>query len=156
MPRKMKVKKPAQELYESYAIRIKDWKAQYSISTNFEKVWGEGPLSDCLTIEIDGEALYPQKIIGKKVSVSISASREFDKQIVAPDKNDQQPRGIGYISGRGSQCNFFFYIPFQSLPAIIQILHAKKCQGLVLGGTQLRYGQGKIHSVSFVDEEEFQ
>lgn len=156
MPRKKNEKKQTKELTESYAIRINDWQAGYSFYSNFEKVWGEGLLSDHLTIEIAGEAFSPPKIIGKKIRVSICARREYDTQIITPDKSDQQPRAIGYISGRGPQCNFTFFLPFQSLPAIIQILHAKKCQGLILGGTKFNYGQGKIHSVSFVGEEEFQ
>lgn len=151
MPRKKFETQPANELSESYAIRIKEWKAGYSFHSYFDKSWGDHFLSD-LTIEIVGEAFSPSKIIGKKIRVYIHASPE----ITSPDKTDQKSLDFGLISGHGPQCKFTFYLPFQSLPVIIQILHANKCQGLIVGGTQLRYGQGIVHSINFVDEEAFQ
>lgn len=98
MPRKKIVKQPANELTESYAIRINEWKAGYSFHSYFEKSCGDRFLSD-LTIEIVGEAFSPSKIIGKKIRVSIRASPE----ITTPDKTDQKSMDFGLISGHGPQ-----------------------------------------------------
>lgn len=153
MAKKKAGRKPKEELYESYAIKLFDWRLDYSFSAHKDSRWFD-PLSDYSSLEIDGEFLEPEKVKGRQLTLSFLANRELDEVIEDPSKLERDPVSIGSLTSRGKQSSYLGSLPFKAFPIVISMLENDKCQGILLHGTKLRYGSASIRSLHFVDERE--
>jgi hypothetical protein len=156
MPRKKTARKSTKETYELYFARIHDWEVSYSFGVNTDKEWHEEPLSETLSLELEGEFLDPKKIQGRHVRVTLYADRRVDEQMAEPEKRKRNPGSIGYIHARGQEGSIVVFLPFLAFPSIMAMLHAGKCQGVFLGGSQLRYSRAPIRHFQLLGEKELQ
>jgi hypothetical protein len=148
-----KGRKKKEDLNELYVIRFAGWCLNYSFSANKDRRWF-GPLSDDSSLKIEGEFLWPEKVKGRRLIVSLVSSRGLDDLIEDPSKLEHDPVSIGSLTSRGGHSSYFGSVPFKAFPIIIGMLENRKSQGIVLHGTKLRYGEASIRSIAFVTEQE--
>lgn len=156
MLRKKASRKSATKTYELYFVRIHDWEVSYSFGVNPNKECHEEPLSETMSLELEGEFLDPKKIKGRHVRVTLYADRRVDEQMADPEKLKRNPGSIGYIHARGQEGSVVVFLPFLAFPSIMVMLQAGKCQGIFLGGSQLRYGNASIRHFQLLGEKELQ
>ncbi len=158
MPRKKALENSARETYELYFVRVHDWEVSYFFGVNPDKesYEYEGPHSEILSLALEGEFLEPTKIQGRHVTVSLSASRHIDQEMADPKLLKSNPGSIGYIHVRGQVGSVVVFLLFLAFASITTMLQAGKCQGVFLGGNQLRYGKASIRQFQLLGEKALQ
>lgn len=146
-----KTKSAAKE-YESYPVRIFDWKVDYSLRLDNDHKFTEGPYWEHFSLEIKGELLGPDKIKGREVSITFLADRELDQAIAQPNSLKWKPKALGGLTSRGKNSNFIGSLPFQVFGQIMTMLHCGKTKYVVFGGDAMWHGNASIKDMNFTEE----
>jgi len=84
-------RKKTVETYESYPVRIIDWKVDYSLRLDKDGSLSGGPFWEYCSLELRGEFLGPKKLEGREVTITLLGSRSLDEEIAF--------LFIGFVSG---------------------------------------------------------
>jgi hypothetical protein len=145
-------KKKAVETYESYPVRIIDWKVGYSLSIVKDNRIAEGPYWEYCTLELKGSFLGPKKLEGREVRINLLADRILDQKIANPDSIDYEPKGVGGLTARGKPADYYGSLPLQAFGPVLIMLQAGKINYIVFNGNALRYGHARIKGITLTGD----
>ena len=144
-------KKPV-ETYESYPVRIVDWKVDYSLHLDKECRFSEGPFWEHYCLELRGEFLGPERIKGREVTIAFLADRELDQALTNPNSLKWEPKGVGGLKARGKRSDFIGSLPFQIFGPVLTTLQSGKIKYVIFNGNALRYGSASIKGITLTGE----
>jgi hypothetical protein len=145
-------RKRAAKVYESYPVRIFDWKFDYSLRLDSDRKFTEGPYWEHWSLELKGELLGPDRIKGREVTITFLADRELDQAIAQPNSIKWEPTALGGLTSRGKNSNFIGSLPFQVCGQILTMLQCGKTKYVVFGGEAIRHGHASIKGVTLTGE----
>lgn len=148
----MAARKKHYDEYSSYPVKILNWSPSYSVSLNKKRQFSVGSYSEHNTLKIYGQLLGPKKIAGRDIDVTIFADRWMSKAIVSDDVYEKDPIGVGGISSRGSNSDYYGSVPADVYPSILNMLAAGKFKYLLLHGHAMKYGRASIEYMRFAEE----
>jgi hypothetical protein len=112
-------RKKAVETYESYPVRIIDWKVDCSLRLDKEGTFSGGPFWEHCSLELIGEFLGPKKLEGREVMVTLLGSRTLNQEITKPDLINYEPLGVGGLTARGKEATCIGSLPHQSFAIVL-------------------------------------
>ncbi|MBU1180838.1 MAG: hypothetical protein KKE00_09650 [Proteobacteria bacterium] len=149
---KTKNRKKSDRGYESFPVRIIDWKTDYSLSLGKNHRFSEGPYWEHYCLELKGELLGPDRIKGREIKVMFLANRKLDQAIAHPDSIKWEPKALGGLTSRGKNSDFIGSLPFQLFGQILTMLQCDKTKYIVFGGEAMYHGQASIKDVTLTGE----
>lgn len=150
MQKKTRRKQPAKRESCTYVIEIIDWDFSYMLSVNNNKKFLDGPYWEHTDLEMRGNIVYPEKLVGKEINVTIMADRMKARIMAKPEDYDQfEPKAVGGLTIRGKQSEYLGSVPFDAYQTLCPMLSAGKIKYLVLHGHALYRGDADIRSISF-------
>lgn len=139
--------------YCSYCIEIVDWEVPYSFHLGRIDLVSEGPFWEHASIIIAGNFVFPKKLAGKDVKVSILGDRMMARALDSPDDfDDYEPKALGVLTVRGAQREYLGSLPMDVFPQISVLLGNGAYRYLDLHGQELYRGKSDIKSLRFERE----
>jgi hypothetical protein len=145
-------KKRTVETYESYSVRIIDWKVDYSLRLDKDGSISGGPFWEHCRLELQGKFLGPKKLEGRGVTITLLGSRSLDEEIAKPDSINYEPLGVGGLTVRGKDATYIGSLPHKSFAIVLTMLQAGKIKYVIFNGTTLRYGSASIKGLTLTGE----
>jgi len=145
-------KKRTVETYESYPVRIIDWKVDYSLRLDKDGSISGGPFWEHCSLELQGEFLGPKKLEGREVTITLLGNRTLDEEIAKPDSINYEPLGVGGLTARGKEAAYIGSLPHQSFGLVLTMLQAGKIKYAILNGNALRNGHASIKGLTLTGE----
>jgi hypothetical protein len=146
-----KKKKPI-ETYESYLVRILDWKIEYSLHLDKECKFSKSPYWEYCSLGLQGEFLAPPKLKGRELRINLLAERDLDEAITTPESIDYDPKGVGSLATRGRPADVICSLPFQAFAILVPMLHAGQIKYIIFSGSATRYGNAFIRGITLMSE----
>lgn len=152
MPRKKKTM-PI-KTHESYMVEITGWASSYSVSTNPERRFGEGPYHEHNAITITGVLVEPDKLVGREIRAYLMADRYMSQAVVSDEGYEREPTSVGVLTSRGGRSSYSGFLPHDAFPTILTMMASGKYRYLLLHGLMLRYGTARIKYCRLGEERE--
>jgi hypothetical protein len=149
---KTKNRKKFDRGYESYPVRILDWKVDYSLRLDKKHRFSEGPYWEHHCLELKGELLAPDRIKGREIKVTLLADRELDQAIAQSDSIKREPKALGGLTSRGKNSDFIGSLSFQIFGQILTMLQCDKTKYIIFGGEAMFRGEASIKGVTLTGE----
>lgn len=148
----MQKKKRTVETYESYPVRIIDWKVDYSLRLDKDGSISGGPFWEHSSLELQGEFLGPKKLEHREVTITLLGSRSLDEEITKPDSIDYEPLGVGGLTARGKEATYIGPLPHQSFALVLTMLQVGKIKYVIFDGNALHYGHASIRGITLTGD----
>lgn len=149
-----KAKRRTREECVSHVIRVKAWQFYYSRrATDPKSKWERGSVSEFANLDLIGEVIRPEKCKYKEGKLTFCG-----KEDLLDHEPSESRMPIGSAMARGEEIEGFVFVPEERLRLLLTAAQSGQIEVAQFTGPKLRYGGGRIHSVSLnthFDEDEW-
>lgn len=147
-PARLKKQKPVRETAECYIFRIDAWKPGYIFSVD-SSTHRAGPYSEHLGLEVDATCVFPGKLTGREVQISLAGRRDCLSPFAYQQDVEWVPRCIGALEFPPSGGKFYTSVPHDSVAALTVSLAHHMYRYILLYGPPLSRGRSLCFSMQF-------
>jgi hypothetical protein len=137
--------------FQSYIFRIDNSELSYSLRVDRSR-WAEGPYSEHLDLSIDGTIVVPEKLQGRRGSLTFLGDRRMTRDLDNPIESRTQPLCVGTLTIWGETTSYLGSLPNDMIWHLFGSLSRGEIRMLALHGEALYRGQAKILTVHFERE----
>jgi hypothetical protein len=152
---KTKKSEPRPETPECFIFEIGAWEPGYIFSVDSGK-HRSAPYSEHVLLEIDATCVFPEKLAGREIRVSISGQRDCLNPFAYRQDKDWVPRCIGLLELPPAGGRFYTSVPHDSIAALTVSLAHRMYRYILLYGPPLGRSKSLCSSMQFERTVDFE
>lgn len=141
-------RKPVRETAECYIFQIDAWKPGYIFSVD-SSTHRAGPYSEHLGLELDATCIFPEKLAGRAIQISLAGRRDCLSPFAYQQDEEWVPRCIGALEFPPSGGRFYTSVPHDSITALTLSLAHQMYRYILLYGPPLGRRKSLCSSMQF-------